>query len=332
MAAAGVYLLLGPENGTKDEFLIRLRKDILKETGEPPEEHRYYHFDADYADMVATLRNNGLFSKHRLAILSDAHEVKKAVDIDILKSYCQRPVDGATFVMMSDQYSIDKRLAGAIPRDSVRTFFELFENKKQSWIIDYFKKAGFTVEPEAVNLLLELVENDTRDFKRECERLCLFMKGTDIVTADNVDELIYHSKEESVFSLFDHVVAGDFPGSLEVLQSLGLSGNTDPAAILGGLAWQFRRLLSVKRLVENRHSYEEALRKSNIRGKKNGLTYTQACRRFSREELDSIIALIADYEADFRSGLADLQGTALELFLYDAVIKKGGSATALRSS
>jgi DNA polymerase III subunit delta len=327
--AAGVYLLLGPENGLKDEFLDKLRKDILKRTGEPPEEHRFYPFKPEYPSLVAILRNNALFSKHRIVILSEAQEVKKKADIDVLASYCKQPVEDATFILMSDEYRIDRRLSETVSKDSIKVFWELFENKKHAWIVDFFKKAGFSVEKEAVTLLLELVENDTRDLKRECERLILFLAGSDVVTAGKVEELIYHSKAESVFTLFEHIAGGDFPGALEVLQSLRLAGDGDPGQILGGLVWQFRRLLSMKRLVDRRHGYEDALRKANIRGKKNGRTYTEACERYSSNELENILALIASYEADFRSGMTDLQEIGLELFLYDIVLRKGKSGTGL---
>ena len=56
--AAGVYLLLGPENGQKDEFLDQLREKIGTATGQPPEEYRFYPFSADYTEAVAILRNN----------------------------------------------------------------------------------------------------------------------------------------------------------------------------------------------------------------------------------------------------------------------------------
>jgi len=327
--AAGVFLLLGPEDGQKDDFVDGLKKDITKKNGEPPEEYRFYPFNAEYAAIVAILRNNALFSKHRFVVLNEAHDIKKPADIETLADYCLRPADDATFVLISDQYQVDKRLSKAVPKDGTKVFWELFENKKQSWIIDYFRKAGFAVETEAVNLLLELVENDTRDLKRECERLALFMAGSPTITADSVEELVYHSKEENVFTLFDHIAVGDFPGSLEILQSLRLSGSAEPAQVMGGLVWQFERLLSVKRYVENRHSVEEALNKANIKGKKNGRTYAEACKTYTARELESILTLIAGYEADFRSGTADLEDTELQIFLYDIVIRKGRSATAL---
>lgn len=322
-----VYLLLGPENGQKDDFIAAIRKSISAQGQEDPEEYRYYPFDASIADIVAVLRNSGLFSKQRFVILNQAHDVKKGADIELLKSYCKKPVDDATLIMVSDRYSIDKRLKDAVPGKNTKVFFELFENKKRSWIIDFFRKEGKQIEIDAVNLLLELVENDTRDFRRECQRLALVATSSSTITEDMVDELVYHSKEESVFTLFDYIAAGDFPGSLETLQSLRLSGKSEPSAVLGGLAYQFRRLLAVKEYMRNRLSPDEALKKARIRGKKNGRTYIEASNIYSTTEIEKILALIADYEEDFRSGLTDLQDTGLQLFLYDTVVKKGRSGT-----
>lgn len=319
--ASGVYILLGPENGQKDEFLTGLQKNLQKKTGEEPEIHRFYPFKLECLDLVAILRNNALFSKHRIVILNEAHEVKKNAEIDVLSSYCKHPVDDATLVFISDEYRIDSRVSSEVPKENIKIFWELFENRKQAWITDFFKKAGFSIEKEAVTLLLELVDNDTRDLKRECERLALFLEGSQTVTAEKVEELVYHSKAETVFTLFDQIADGDFRGALEVLQNLRLSGAGDPGQILGSLVWQFRRLLSVRRLVDQRYGYEEALKKVNIRGKKNGRMYTEACGRYSSSDLESILALIASYETEFRSGMAELQDIGLELFLYQAVVK-----------
>ena len=90
---------------------------------------------------------------------------------------------------------------------------------------------------------------------------------------------------------------------------------------------RIRRLLAVKGYLNNRFSTEEALKKAQIRGKKNGRTYIQASNIYGTTDIERILALIADYEEDFRSGLTDLQDTGLQLFLYDTVVKKGSSGT-----
>ena len=326
-----VFALLGPESGQKEEFLTQLRKRIKEKAGEPPEEHRFYPFKSEYKDLVAILRNTALFAKHRLVILNQAHEIKKKADVEILRDYCLSPVKDATLVLISDDYQINRRLADAIPKDNKKIFWELFENQKRAWIGGFFRKAGMSIEPDAVELILELVENDTQDLQRECQRLADFLSGTGsdgpggAVTVSRVEELIYHSKSESVFTLFDRIARGNFSGSLEILQSIQLSGEGDPAKILGGLTWQIRRLLAMRRLLDRRYSREDACKKLNIRGKKNQATYAEGCVTYNARQLAAMLAAIATYEADLRSGGGPLQDTYLQKFIFDAVVKKGAA-------
>jgi DNA polymerase III subunit delta len=321
--ASAIYLLLGPENGQKSDFIADLKKRITAAAKEAPEEHRYYPFKAEYRDLVAVLRNTSLFSRHRLVILNQAHEVKTRADVDILTEYCSRPADDATFVMVSDLYQIDRRIAATVPKDNKKVFWELFENQKRAWISSFFQKASLSIDTDAVELILELVENDTQDLKQECERLALFLADAQRITVDNVEELTYHSKSESVFTLFDRMAQGDFPASLEILQSIKLSGEGDPAKIFGGLVWQIRRLLGMRRLIDKGHGAEDALRKLNIRGKKNQRTYSQGCSNFDTPSLERILSLVASYESAIRTGKSDLHDTYLQKFIFDAVVKKG---------
>jgi DNA polymerase III subunit delta len=318
-----IYLLLGPENGLKSDFIDRVKAQIEKKAGEKPELHTYYPFKTECQELVSVLRNTSLFSRHRLVILNQAHEIKKKADVELICEYCKSPADDATFIMVSDNYQIDRRLSAQVPKNNRQVFWELFENKKRDWINNYFKKAGFTIDKEAVELLLELVENDTQDLKRECERLALYLAGEPRVTEEKVEEVIFHSKAENVFTLFNSMVTGDLNSCLEILQSIKLSGDADPGKILGGLLWQFRRLLSVSTLLNNRFGRDDAFRKLNIKGKKNQQTLISGCETYSTRQLQAVLALIADAEAEIRSGGADLHSTYLQKFIFDVVIRKG---------
>jgi DNA polymerase III subunit delta len=318
-----IYLLLGPEIGLKKEFVDRISKQIEKEKGEKPEIHKFYPFKAECRELVSVLQNTSLFSRHRLVILNQAHEIKKKADVQMLAEYCTSPADDATLIMMSDTYQVDRRLSDKVPKNNRQVFWELFENKKREWIHSYFKKAGFGIEKDAVELLLELVENDTEDLRRECERLALYLVGETLVTEEKVEEVIYHSKAENIFTLFDRMACGNLNASLEILQSIKLSGDADPGKILGGLIWQFRRVLSVKNLLDQHIGREDAFRQLKIKGKKNQRTLISGCETYSAKQLQSILSLIANCEADLRSGSADLQSTYLQKFIFDAVKKKG---------
>ncbi|MAG14129.1 MAG: DNA polymerase III subunit delta [Spirochaetales bacterium] len=322
----GVYLLLGPENGQKQEFIDQLTKKIASESGEKPEEYRYYPFKLEFLDVVSTLRNTSLFAAHRIVFLNQVHDVKNKTDCEILSEYCKRPVSDATLIMLSDLYQIDKRLDSVVPKEQKRVFWELFENQKQSWISNYFRSAGITITAEAVDLLLEHVENNTQELKQVCERLALFLKDEKTISEDLVEDLVYHSREENVFTLFDRIAQGSFSSSLEILQNLRHSGATDPSQLLGGLLWQFRRLLTVRRMIDARYSLDDAYRKLKIRGKKNQRVYAVACDVYTAGQLERIFTLFSEYETQLRSNSGNMQDIYLKLFLYDVVLKKGTTA------
>ena len=67
----GAYLLLGPEEGEKTAFIEKLTKSIAASAG-APDVYRFHAFEAKMAEVVLSLRNQSLFSRHRIAIVGDA--------------------------------------------------------------------------------------------------------------------------------------------------------------------------------------------------------------------------------------------------------------------
>ncbi|WP_455381543.1 DNA polymerase III subunit delta [Salinispira pacifica] len=318
-----VYLLLGPESGEKQEFIQSVRSAIEKRTGEKPEEPRFYPFETGMSELVALLRNGSLFSAHRLVLLDSVEQLTTKADIELLSGYCEHPVEDATLFLLSDQTQVDKRLAAAVPADHRKIFWEMFDNQKLGWVTSYLRKQGCSISGEAANLLLEMVENNTQELRRECDRLALYFGRDHEIGADDVETFIYHSKEENVFTLFEEMAACNFDGSLEILQKMMLGSEANPVAIIAGLTWQFRRLLALAILLEERYSARDAFMKLNIRGKRVQKNYETGGRNFSRENLERVLVLSARYDALFRRLGSAVHPLLLQLYVYSVVIRKG---------
>ncbi len=317
-----VYLLLGPENGQKEEFIRSIKESVAKIAGGSMEEHRFYPFETEGGQIVSILQNGSLFSAWVVATLRSADSLKKG-DAALLAEYCARPAENATLIITSDEVHIDKKLESAVPKSNRKVFWEMFENQKRGWITAFFKKRRISADRDAVDLLLELVENDTLDFQTVCERLAGFLGEGSILTSEEIEKFVYHSKEENVFTLFDKIAVADLAGSLEVLQKLLLSGESQPVQLLGGILWQVRRLLAVRELVARQYGIEEAFGKVNIRGKRIQGIYARGVKAYSPEDLRRIVTLIARYDAALRNTRTEMQAVLLQLFLYYAIIKRG---------
>jgi DNA polymerase-3 subunit delta len=323
-AASGLYLLLGPEEGEKDAYVRRLLERIARERGGPPEVHRYYPFEMDLSEVLALLANGSLFAAFRLAVLHNAEELKSKRDVDLLAGYAAHPSPDTALLLLSAEVGrMDKRIERLASKDQKIIFWELFESQKQSWVNSFFRTRGMNIEPEAVDFLLDMVENNTRELQAICERLALFFgKGARVGYAD-VERLLYHSKEENGFTLFERLAARDLESCLEVLSKILLSRDSDAVQLLALLAAQVRKLFAYARLLASNYDPNEAAERLEIRGKRVQQTYAGASRRYSLEELRRLIRLTALFDCRARSFKSALHPALLELYLYYAVVRGG---------
>jgi DNA polymerase-3 subunit delta len=315
-----VLLYVGPEDGQKADALDELRSRIEKQTGERPEEHRVYLPEQTISDAIEILSTGSLFSSYRLVLLSDAAAIKRKDEVAALKDYLSAPSKEATLVLLSDEVKVDGKLDRAVPAKQKTIFWELFDNQKRSWVIGYFRKRGVTIEAEAVDLFLELVENNTQELRAEADKLIVYAGG-DAITLEDVERHVYHSREESVFSLHKHLVDGDLQAALVVLQKMTGSGSGEPVALIGGLLFQVRRTLSLRALMDQRVSFDEACSKLGIRGKRIQRDYREAVDQYSRDELERQVRILVEYDAVFRELGAGLHQVLLELMLYQLIYR-----------
>jgi DNA polymerase-3 subunit delta len=325
MSSSGApYLLLGPEAGEKEAFLHRLLERIGKESGGPPEVQRYYPFEGDLTEAMAALANGSLFSRHRVLLLNQAEELTRKRELDLLAAYCARPAPDSTLVLLSDEVArVDPRLERLVPRDNKVIFWELFENQKQGWIMNFFRSRSIQVESQAVEFLLDMVDNDTLTLAGTCEKLALFFGPGSRLGYDEVEKILFHSKEENVFTLFEKLASRDFPAGLEVLAQILLARESEAVQLLAGLTGQYRKLLAMKRLLAASYSAEEAAQRLAMRSKRVQRIYAEGCRRYGLSELESIMRLSARFDLRLRSLKSTLHALLLELYLYYAAVQGG---------
>jgi len=177
--------------------------------------------------IVSLLKNGGLFSDYKFVLLNNAEEIEKS-EIPLLISYIKAPSRTGTLVLLTDSYQVDSRISGAVGEKNIRVFWELFENQKEGWVRSYFSKEGMSVSSDAVEMILDMVNNRTDDLEIVCGRLVSFLRESGEITERDVENFVFHSKEENVFTLFAKMAEKNFPGSIEVLHKIGLSGDHNP--------------------------------------------------------------------------------------------------------
>lgn len=317
---APVYLLLGPEESERREFIQELVKSLEKRDGEV-ETHRFYAFDSSLTEAFPLLRSGSLFGGHTLVLMHNAEEIKKKEDIDAFAAYCKSPSQTGTLILTSDRPGLDKRLEKSVSGGQKKIFWEMFENQKQGWLTNYARKQGVSLDPEAAELILELVENNKLALAAEVDRLCLFFPER--IGPEDVETYIYHAKEENVFTLFGSLAAGEFEGSLEILEKLLLSSENHPVQLVAGLLWQFQNLLAIKSGEAAHRSLGELFQQLNIRSKRNQRIYASGAKQYNLHACESIVLALNETDEQLRSTPGALHPGLLRDLVYTIAVKKG---------
>ena len=323
MRSESVFLLAGPETGKRAAFVAEIRSSMTKADGAPPEEHRLYANDTSIGDLLSLLMNSSLFSTRRLIEFRGAELVKGKDEINPLTAYIAKPATDAVLLLETDAFYIEKGIEDAVGKDRKKTFYELFDNEKPRWIERRLGDFGITIDEDATDALLELIENDTSALESACSRLAvLFPRGTRLSEAD-VEAAVARNRQEDAFSLFARIAIDETGWALEILETVLADRQGGAVQILSALVWSFRRLHRLHVLIETGESFDMACIKSGIKAKSLQALHRKALGRYTRRDCERIIRLAGDFDARIRATGATLEKPLLQLFIYGVMEKYG---------
>lgn len=328
--AAPIYLYTGPEIGSRNEQVDSIKNSLVKKFGEA-DNYLLYASDSKIEDIIAKLQTESLFVPATCVVLREAELVKKKDEIELIASWLKSAKDSSVLILVSDEISVDSKLDKLVPKENKQIFWAMDESRLSSWLQGYFRKNGYSVEPEAVDSILELTENNTEALRAECNRFFLCFPKEHTITESDVEQILAHNREESAFSLFDSMAnPSESPGArleaaLSILQKILLTKNNSPVMILAGLASCFRRL-ELWHSIHAGGAYLDdfALKTKGFSSKSSRNQYSRASRVWSFGQCAAILASIAGADSEIRSTGQTMQENQLSLLLYEIIMKNGG--------
>lgn len=330
------YLLLGPENGEKKDFIDKIKSSLTASVG-AIDEYNFYPYDTEISEIIDILGNMSLFASGKIVTIKNCQDIKKK-DAALIADYMKNPAADSVLLLLSDGMKVDSVLEKAFIGESKKIFWEMFESRKKGWVVQFFRKENIAIEDSAATLIVDMIEGDTQTIEKECINLVLFFKtgreeeSSDkvgaiavTITEDKIADFFYSRKEENAFTLFEHIAHKNLEKSIETVNNIFLSCESSPVQALGCLLWQIRNLYNLKKMIMQRTSFAEACISLNIRMKKIQGIYSTGLSNYSVEEIERIISLCANYDYLFRSSKSEMQQLMFPVFLY-SVIQTGGRA------
>lgn len=319
------YLLLGPERGRKEEQVKKIIGETQQKTGEEAEIHRFYPFEASADEMIATASNGSLLSSNIVLLINQAETIKLK-EASQFGEYFKNPNTDATLIFITEETASSKVTAFItknVEKGNTIVFWEMFESDKKGWLAKFFHDAQLQIGSDGIDFILEMLENNTAEFRVVCQQIANFYPPGTLLTSEKMEEFLYHSKEESVFTLFSKISVGDFQGSMDILKKIYLGSGVYFPLLMGGLLWQFKKLLGWAQLSVLNYHPDEIANQLGVRAKRARQEYQKACSVYSVRNLECIVVLTIRMDSLLRESRGDVQKILMELYLYYVVEKKG---------
>jgi DNA polymerase-3 subunit delta len=236
-----------------------------------------------------------MMAQHQVVVVKEAQYLDK---IDELQHYAASPLQSTILVINYKYKTLDKRKKlGTILKksNSIFEFKKLYDNQVSSWITNYLKGEGISIDMKASMLLSESLGTDLSKIVKELDKLKVAL-GADVkqITADHVEKNIGLSKDYNSFELQKAVIQKDILKANKIIKVFAKNPKDHPIqATISVLFNYFSKLMVYYYLADKG--------KANV-AKELSINpffvqdYALGARNYSARKVVAIISILREYD------------------------------------
>ena len=194
--------------------------------------------------QLDTLVSPSLFGEPRLVYVPALEQMTDALLADLI-AYVGAADPEVSVILRHNGGQRGKRLLDAIkasPYPTVQCDAIKSAKDKSSLVVADVRRAGRSIDPEAVGALVDALGSDLRELCSAVDQLLADTQGT--ISVDHVRTYYAGRIEATGFTVADAAAAGNTPAAITALRHAVATG-TDPVAIVAALAMKVRQLARV---------------------------------------------------------------------------------------
>jgi DNA polymerase III subunit delta len=243
----------------------------------------------------------------------------------MLGAYLASPAPFTVLVLEAGALDRRQKFAKLLYEKAVVVELSIVGESAASLAAQMAKQSGAEIERDAAALLADIVNNEPARMRIEIDKLAVYVGSGGRITVKDVEVLVSAARSNTVWQFADMIASRKRNAAFAFLDNLLREGE-QPPAIVGALAWMYRKLIEARQLPASANAFT-ASRVLGMRSEAAEIALRQA-RRIPKEELLAGLAALAEADSDLKSNNPDPQA-ALE-FLIARLTSPASSATASR--
>ncbi len=167
-----------------------------------------------------------------------------------LTAYLSNPSPMSVVLFIADDLNGVRKMSKLLKENTTAVEFKpLDDSELRKFAEDECKKSGATIDPTALNQFIARLGSDVRHLTNEINKLATAALPGKIITGELIDALVPNTREIDHFDLTKHLVAGNGSAAVTMLRKI-LDDGAEPLQLLGLLAYNYRRLLTAKEMMD----------------------------------------------------------------------------------
>lgn len=273
-----VYAVVGADDFLRRAALRRLLDELIEPEQRDGAVAEFDGETASLAEVLDELRTMSLLAPRRVVILSeaDAFLSRKYLDDrnreesyrDAVDRYLDAPAEANVLILVAAKLAANTRLAKRLA--AARRVIQCEPPGNQAlpgWAAAHASSAyQCKMDLMAARRLVELAGDSLGRLDGEIGKLAAFVGARGAITVQDVDALVGSSRMEKVFGIKSAIASRDAPKALDQWEQVLATDRNAPYRAVGGLAYEFRKMVQAKQLLSNGADLAEAIRGAGLWG------------------------------------------------------------------
>jgi DNA polymerase-3 subunit delta len=289
-----VYLLHGEEPYYIDRITGLIEETVLTDPEKEFNQTVLYGRDTNVGLIIDVARRFPMMSNYQVVIVREAQDLDKLED---LLPYVEKPLKSTILVLAYKYKKIDQRRSFAKQVEKTGVLFEspkIYDNKVPAWINEQIRVTGYTITPQACQMLAEYLGSDLGRIINELEKLVINLPAGSTIDGGIIERNIGISKDYNIFELQAALGKKDVVKANRIINYFAANPKLNPSVVVVTVLFNFFMKLMIYQQLndKSKNSVASALSVNPFFVK----DYEDAAANYSFGKLRMVISILREFD------------------------------------
>lgn len=262
-------LLLGPDTYLKEACRNKIIDTYVEEGSREWAIARFSAEDDEAGTVLGQAQMLPMLAPRQVIVWSDIEALERLGEesrkklVDQIDAYLENPAPFTVLVLEAAELDARMTLFKSLSSKALVVCCELAgelpERIAQTVVLaeDIALKERVRIERDAAQLLAEITDANLAAVRTEIEKLAMYVGERKVIRREDVGAIAISDRRYDVWQLSEMLATGDRKRAMLFLESMLREGE-QPVAMVGAIAWMFRKLIEVGELPRGMQAWDVA--------------------------------------------------------------------------